>query len=123
MSTQDFIIELFCKVDDVMREVPKHPQASLHPSETVTLGLLFAIKGVGNRAFYSARSRGAYARPLRDLPVDQARRLVVVPTLAGAYAPLPALLYSSGLGRSLPGGPDGDGHSRFLRHRAGAPDP
>lgn len=52
MSTQDFIIELFCRVDDRMREVPKHPQASLHPSETVTLGLLFAIKGVGNRAFY-----------------------------------------------------------------------
>lgn len=123
MSTQDFIIELFCKVDDVMREVPKHPQASLHPSETVTLGLLFAIKGVGNRAFYSARSRGAYARPLRDLPVDQARRLVFVPALTGAYAPLPALRHSSGLGRSLPGGPDGDGYRRLVRHRTAASDP
>jgi hypothetical protein len=52
MSTEDFITELFCRVDDVMRDVPKHSQASLHPSEVVTLALLFAIKGVGNRAFY-----------------------------------------------------------------------
>ncbi len=52
MTTQDFITELFCKVDDQMREIPKHRQASLWPSEVVTLGLLHAIKGVGNRAFY-----------------------------------------------------------------------
>jgi hypothetical protein len=52
MSTQDFITELFCRVDDQMRDVRKHSQGSLYPSEVVTLGLLFAIKGVGNRAFY-----------------------------------------------------------------------
>jgi hypothetical protein len=52
MSTQDFITEVFCRVDDVMRDVAKHPQGALYPSEVVTLGLLFAIKGVGNRAFY-----------------------------------------------------------------------
>lgn len=52
MSTQDFITELFCRVDDAMQDVPKHSQSSLHPSEVVTLGLLFALKGVGNRAFY-----------------------------------------------------------------------
>ncbi len=52
MSTLDFITELFCRVDDAMRDVPKHSQSSLYPSEVVTLGLLFAIKGVGNRAFY-----------------------------------------------------------------------
>ncbi len=52
MSTQDFITELFCRVDDVMQDLPKHSQSSLYPSEVVTLGLLFAIKGVGNRAFY-----------------------------------------------------------------------
>ncbi len=44
MSTQDFITELFCRVDDEMREVPKHSQANLYPSEIVTLGLLFAIR-------------------------------------------------------------------------------
>jgi hypothetical protein len=35
-----------------MQEFTKHNQASLHPSEVVTLAMLFAIKGVGNRAFY-----------------------------------------------------------------------
>ena len=52
MSTLDFITQLFCRVDDKMQDVPKHSQASLHPSEVVTLALLFAIKGVGTRAFY-----------------------------------------------------------------------
>ena len=35
-----------------MRDVAKHSQANLYPSEIVTLGILFALKGVGNRAFY-----------------------------------------------------------------------
>lgn len=52
MCTEDFITALFCRVDDRMRDVAKHPQASLSPGEIVTLALLFAIKGVGNRAFY-----------------------------------------------------------------------
>jgi hypothetical protein len=52
MTTLDFITELFCRVDDVLADVPKHSQAKLYPSEVVTLALLFALKGVGNRAFY-----------------------------------------------------------------------
>jgi hypothetical protein len=52
MTTEDFISELFCRIDDAMQTVPKHPQASLWPSEVVTLGVLFALKGVGNRPFY-----------------------------------------------------------------------
>jgi hypothetical protein len=52
VSTEDFIIELFCWVDDEMQDVAKHTQAKLYPSEVVTLALLFALKGVGNRAFY-----------------------------------------------------------------------
>lgn len=52
MTTEDFIISLFCRVHDVMKDLPKHHQANLYPSEIVTLGLLFALKGVGNRAFY-----------------------------------------------------------------------
>ncbi len=52
MTTVDFIIILFCLIDDAMREVPKHSQSNLWPSEIVTLGILFALKGVGNRAFY-----------------------------------------------------------------------
>jgi hypothetical protein len=52
MTTEDFITELFYRVDEALRGVVKHSQASLYPSEIVTLGLLFALKGVGNRAFY-----------------------------------------------------------------------
>ncbi len=52
MSTLDFIIDLFCRVDERMQAVPKHPQATLYPSEIATLGFLFALKGVGPRAFY-----------------------------------------------------------------------
>jgi len=52
MTTVDFITELFCRVDEQMSDVPKHPQALMWPGELVTIGLLFAIKGVGNRAFY-----------------------------------------------------------------------
>ncbi len=67
MPTIDFIIELFCRVDDEMQAVTKHAQAKLWPSEVVTLALLFALKGVGNRAFYRWVSRDY--RPLfPDLP-------------------------------------------------------
>jgi hypothetical protein len=52
MTTEDFIIELFCRIDDAMKGVPKHSQSKLYPSEIVTLAILFAIKGVGQRAFY-----------------------------------------------------------------------
>ena len=52
MSTIDFITNLFCNVDDAMPEAKKHSQASLYPSEVVTIAILFALKGVGNRAFY-----------------------------------------------------------------------
>jgi hypothetical protein len=51
MPTEYFITE-FCRVDDKMLDVNKHTQAALCPSEVVTLALLFALKGCGNRAFY-----------------------------------------------------------------------
>jgi hypothetical protein len=34
-----------------MKDLPKHPLASSWPSEIGTPGMLFALKGVGNRAF------------------------------------------------------------------------
>jgi len=52
MTTEDFISELFYRVDEAMKAVSKHPQASLWPSEVVTLGVLFALKGGSTRAFY-----------------------------------------------------------------------
>jgi len=67
MSTDDFIIALFIRVDEQVGHVPKHVQANLHPSEIVTLGLLFALKGVGPCAFYRWLSHN-YARWFPGLP-------------------------------------------------------
>jgi hypothetical protein len=52
MCTEDIIVGLYCSVDDQLGDVPAHPQAALSPSEVVTLALLYALKGVGTRAFY-----------------------------------------------------------------------
>src|SRR6266516_1583452 len=52
MTTVDFITALFYEVDEQLGAIPKHPEAHLWPSEVVTLGLLHALKGGGNRAFY-----------------------------------------------------------------------
>ena len=51
-ATIEFITALFCQVDDRLSGFPTHPEAHLWPSEVVTLGLLHALKGVGNRAFH-----------------------------------------------------------------------
>ncbi len=52
MTTELIIILIFCYVDDRMRDVMKHPDAKLYPSELVTIGILFSLKGVSFRAFY-----------------------------------------------------------------------
>lgn len=57
MTTEDVISELFYRVDEAMTAIPKHPLSNLRPSEIVTVGLLFALKGVGTRAFYRWLSR------------------------------------------------------------------
>jgi len=62
MTTLDFVIDLFVRVDDAMKNVRKHSQAKLYPSELVTLGLLYAIKGDGGRAFWRWADRNL--RPL-----------------------------------------------------------
>ena len=65
MTTHDFIIELFCRVDDAMPELSKHPLAALHPSEVITLGLLQALRAQGSRAFYRWAQRDL--KPLKKL--------------------------------------------------------
>lgn len=52
MTTELIIIALFCLVDDRLPVIEKHPQAKLYPSELVTIGILFALKGGHFRAFY-----------------------------------------------------------------------
>jgi hypothetical protein len=52
MTTVDFIIELFCPIDEKIDDKQKHSQAKLYPSEVVTLALLYALSGKGQRAFW-----------------------------------------------------------------------
>lgn len=52
MTSEEIIIAIFITVDDKLPNLEKHPQAKLYPSELVTIGILFALKGVGTRAFY-----------------------------------------------------------------------
>ena len=52
MTTELIIIGIFCIVDDQMRDITKHEQAKLYPSELVTIGILFALKGGHFAAFY-----------------------------------------------------------------------
>jgi hypothetical protein len=59
--TVEFLTALFSEVDEQMRAIPKHPEAHLWPSEVVTLGLLHALTGVGNRPFYRWLTRDSRA--------------------------------------------------------------
>ena len=52
MTQDEFIAQLFCRVDDALTEVPKDPRAKLWPSELVTIGILFALRGQSQRRFY-----------------------------------------------------------------------
>lgn len=51
MTTEDIIIHIFYHVDNAMPHAQKTPQAKLYPSEVVTIGILFALKGGHFRAF------------------------------------------------------------------------
>jgi hypothetical protein len=52
VSTEDIILHIFYHVDNAMLEVEKPPLSKLYPSEVVTIGRLFALKGGHFRAFY-----------------------------------------------------------------------
>lgn len=52
MPIAHFIIDLFCRVESRLGPLARHPQEKLALSELLTLGLLFALKGIGKRAFY-----------------------------------------------------------------------
>jgi hypothetical protein len=67
VATQDCVISLFCLVDDRLGCRQKHPQAQLWPSELVTIGLLFALKGSSFRSFYRWLERD-YADLFGGLP-------------------------------------------------------
>ena len=52
VTQEHFITELFCRVDDMLLKTEEHFQAKLSISELITLGLLFALKGSSQHAFY-----------------------------------------------------------------------
>src|SRR5262245_12606003 len=51
-TTLEFITALLSEVDDQLGAIPNQPDALLWPSEVVSLALLHALKGGGNRPFY-----------------------------------------------------------------------
>ena len=52
MPTDEIIIRVFIIVDDKMLDVKKRTDAHLYPSEIVTIGLIFSLKGGKYRPFY-----------------------------------------------------------------------
>src|SRR5689334_21001842 len=52
MPIVDCIIALYCYVEEQMQEVTRHPQEKLSPAELVTLGILYALKGVNQSQFH-----------------------------------------------------------------------
>jgi hypothetical protein len=52
MTTEDIIIHIFGLVDERLKDAKRVPQTHLYPSEIVTIGVLFALKGGHFRAFY-----------------------------------------------------------------------
>ena len=52
MTTEDIILHIFYLVDDQMADIEKRSQAILYPTELVTIGILFSLRGGFFRAFY-----------------------------------------------------------------------
>src|SRR5712691_7218079 len=106
MITVEFITALFYEVDEQLHAIPKHPEAHLWPSEVVTLGLLHALKGGGNRALYRWLTRDY--RPLFPQRPERTRLFRLLTT-------------HQDWARAFLAGPDGARGHRHLRHRADPP--
>jgi len=93
MTTEEIIIHIFCYVDDEIGKVGKVPQAHLYPSEVVTIGILFALKGGHFRAFYRWLKRD-YDRLFAGLPdrTTLMRQLRAQQTHADRLLGVPSLL-------------------------------
>ncbi len=112
MTTELIIILIFCAVDSGMGYVPKERNAKLYPSEVVTIGVLFALKGGHFRAFYrwlkrdyaalfaGLPERSALARQLRHQQY-RADQLLAEPSLLNVIDSFPIeLLFPIREGRS-----------------------
>ncbi len=112
MTTEEIIILIFCAVDDGLGKLPKERNARLYPSEVVTIGILFALKGGHFRAFYRWLKRDwdglfgglpdgtALLRQLRRYQV-RADQLLADPSLLNVMDSFPIeLLFPIRAGRS-----------------------
>jgi hypothetical protein len=52
MTTEDIIIHIFYEVDSSLLRLFKEGHEKLYPSEVITIGILFTLKGGYFRAFY-----------------------------------------------------------------------
>jgi hypothetical protein len=105
MTMVDVITALFCQVDMPLHTIPNHPHATLGPSEVVIPGILHALTGVGNRAFYHW--------PTRDYGA-------LLPGAPRAHPPLSPLQDPSGVDGDFLGRPDGARRHRPLWGRTDA---
>lgn len=112
MTTEMIIILIFCAVDDGLGKIGKERNARLYPSEVVTIGILFALKGGHFRAFYrwlkrdydalfaGLPERSALQRQLREQE-HHADRLLAEPSLLNVIDSFPIeLLFPIRQGRS-----------------------
>jgi hypothetical protein len=93
MMTVECITALFYEVDEQLRAIPTHPEAHLWPSEVVTVGLLQALKGVGNRPLYRWLTRDY--RPLFPRLPERTRllpRLITQQDWPRAFLAAPTVL-------------------------------
>ncbi len=119
MVMEDHIIALYCQIDDHMKDVSRHAQAKLSPSEIVTLAVLFVVKGKGQRAFYrwlekrrgvenariglvrGPRLKTALPRPVSEhmafALINEAELDSETPWIAARDVALITLLYAAGL--------------------------
>ena len=70
MTTEEFILALFCRIEEGLRDVEKDKRANLYPSELVTLAILFALKAGRQKSF---------------LQMGKQQLEISLPSLAGAH--------------------------------------
>ena len=93
MNSTDFSTELFCKVDDAITDSPRHSQAIRSVSEVVTIGILYGVKGVSQRACYPWL-KDNYGCPSPQLPerTRQFRRRHTQQYWTGRFLAQPTLM-------------------------------
>ena len=72
MTTAEFIIALFYRINNQMPTVAKHPQAALYPSEVVALAVVYALKGGGKLGYrhISCQRSATHKKSFRIIPKD-----------------------------------------------------